>query len=109
VTAFAVRLTSGARKDLQSIHGYIAASDSRDKADYVAYNILHVIESLAELPLRGVIPKELAALGNRNYRELFFKPYRILYTVRENTVFIALIADGRRDMQSLLSNRLLRS
>ena len=102
-------MTSGARKDLQSIHGYITANDSREKADYVARSILHVIQSLAELPLRGVLPKELAALGNRNYRELFFKPYRILYTVRENTVFIALIADSRRDMHSLLSNRLLRS
>jgi toxin ParE1/3/4 len=101
-------VTSGARRDLRDIHGYVAASDSREKADYVAQSILRVIQTLEKLLLRGVFPKELAALGNRTYRELFFKPYRILYIVRENTVFIAHIADGRRDMHSLLSNRLLR-
>jgi toxin ParE1/3/4 len=47
-------------------------------------------------------------MGDRRYRELFFKPYRIIYTVRANTVFIALIADGRREMNPLLPNRLLR-
>jgi toxin ParE1/3/4 len=45
-------------------------------------------------------------MGNRSYRQLFFKPYRILYRIRANTVYIALIADGRRDMKSLLLRRL---
>lgn len=106
--AFTVRITSGARRDLTAIHSYISANDSHEKADYVARSILRVIQKLEKLPLRGTFPPELAALGNRSYRELFFKPYRVLYTVRENTIFIALIADGRRDMQSVLSNRLLR-
>jgi toxin ParE1/3/4 len=44
--------------------------------------------------------------GNRSYRQILFKPYRILYRVRAGTVFIAVIADGRRDMASLLSRRL---
>jgi toxin ParE1/3/4 len=107
VTAFAVRVTAGARKDLRDIHGYIAANDSREKADYVAQNILRVIQKLEKLPQRGAFPRELAALGNRTYRELFFKPYRILYKIHQDTVFIALIADGRRDMHSLLSVRLM--
>jgi toxin ParE1/3/4 len=48
----------------------------------------------------------LLAQGNRSYRQIFFKPYRILYRIRSNTVFIAVIADGRRDMASLLARRL---
>jgi toxin ParE1/3/4 len=47
------------------------------------------------------------ALGIREYRETFFKPYRIVYHVDGHLVFISLIADGRRDMQSLLARRLL--
>jgi toxin ParE1/3/4 len=47
------------------------------------------------------------ALGIREYRETFFKPYRIVYHVEGARVFISLIADGRRDMQSLLARRLL--
>ena len=52
-------------------------------------------------------PKELLALGVREYREVFFKPYRIIYRVQDETVYVLLIADGRRDMQSLLQRRLL--
>lgn len=38
---------------------------------------------------------------------MFFKPYRAIYRVQDKKVIIYLIADGRRDMQSLLSRRLL--
>lgn len=59
------------------------------------------------MPLRGVNPRELAELGIREYRQVFFKPYRIIYRVVADRVYIYLIADGRRNMQSLLSRRLL--
>ncbi len=52
-------------------------------------------------------PPELAALGIRAYREVFFKPYRLIYRVEKRRVVVFLIADGRRDMQSLLARRLL--
>ncbi|HUA93744.1 MAG TPA: type II toxin-antitoxin system RelE/ParE family toxin [Terracidiphilus sp.] len=105
---FSVRVTAGARKDLRRIHDYISQSDSRDKADSVALHILKAISTLENLPMRGVHPPELLALGNRTYREVFFKPYRIIYRVQGELVFVALIADGRREMHSLLSDRLLR-
>jgi toxin ParE1/3/4 len=38
---------------------------------------------------------------------LFFKPYRVIYPVLDRPVIISLIADGRRDLQTLLENRLL--
>jgi toxin ParE1/3/4 len=61
---------------------------------------------LSEFPERGVCPKELLALGVREYREIFFKPYRIIYRVLNKNVYALLIADGRRGMQSLLQRRL---
>jgi toxin ParE1/3/4 len=47
------------------------------------------------------------SLGIREYREVFFKPYRIIYRVMDKNVYVLLIVDGRRDMQSLLQWRLL--
>jgi len=47
-------------------------------------------------------------LGIRDYRQTWFKPYRVVYRVLERRVVIYLIADGRRDMQALLQRRLLR-
>jgi toxin ParE1/3/4 len=54
-----------------------------------------------------VHPKELSSLGNREYREIHFKPYRIIYRIVDEYVYIYLITDGRRDMQTLLNRRLL--
>ena len=63
--------------------------------------------SLSEFPERGVYPKELLELGIRDYREIFFKPYRVIYRVTDDVVHVLLIAEGRRDMQTLLQRRLL--
>jgi toxin ParE1/3/4 len=59
------------------------------------------------LPERGSYPKELLALGIKEYRQTFFKPYRAIYRIVGRRVYVYLIADGRRDMQSLLARRLL--
>ncbi len=105
--AFVVLLTNAAARDLYEIYNYIALHDSPQKADYVLERIGKVFSSLSEFPERGTYPKELLALGIREYREIFFKPYRIIYRVMDNIVYVLLIVDGRRDMQSLLQRRLL--
>lgn len=104
---YAVVLTEGAERDLQEIYDHIAEFDSPEKADYVLSRLLEVAERLATFPDRGPHPRELQALGIREYRQTYFKPYRLIYRVTGKQVFIYLIADGRRDMQSLLSRRLL--
>ena len=106
---FAVLLTNDAARDLSEIYDYIALHDSPQKADYVLERIEEVFSSLSEFPERGVYPKELLKLGIREYREIFFKPYRIIYRVMDKNVYVLLIVDGRRDMQSLLQRRLLES
>lgn len=68
---------------------------------------MKVVEDLATFPERCAYPMELLALGTREYRQAFFKPYRVIYVLTERQVFIYLIADGRRDMQTLLTRRLL--
>ena len=52
-------------------------------------------------------PKELLALGIREYRETFFKPYRIIYRVIDDKAYVYLIADGRRDMVEFISSKTL--
>jgi toxin ParE1/3/4 len=105
--AYEVLITAGAERDLEDIYDHIAESDSPAKADYVLTRLLEVADRLATFPDRGPHPKELQALGIREYRQAFFKPYRVIYRVIGQQVFIYLIADGRRDMQSLLARRLL--
>ncbi len=77
------------------------------RSDYVLDRIQKVIDTLATFPERGSYPKELLALGIREYRRTFFKPYRVIYRIIGQDVYVYLIADGRRDMQALLERRLL--
>ncbi len=105
--ALPVLLTADAERDLEDLYDYLVDSESRSKADYVLDRILQTAESLAALPERGSQPKELRPLGIHDYRQVFFKPYRLIYRVFETAVIVYLIADGRRDVQGLLARRLL--
>jgi toxin ParE1/3/4 len=104
---FEVRMTADAVRDLEEIVDRIARHDGPDRAQHVLDRIQAALDALKRFPERGTHPAELVALGIREYRETFFKPYRIVYHVEGARVFISLIADGRRDMRSLLARRLL--
>ncbi|MCK9503282.1 MAG: type II toxin-antitoxin system RelE/ParE family toxin [Porticoccaceae bacterium] len=107
--SFEVLLTEDASRDLEELYDYIDRHDVPGKADHVLDQLENVFSTLTENPERGVYPKELVAIGLREYREVFFRPYRILYRVIGNRVYVMLIADGRRDMQGLLQRRLLQA
>ena len=104
---FEVLLTDGAEQDLEAIHDYISEFDCIASANYVLDELMEVVDSLSRFPERGSYPKELVSLGIKEYRQTFFKPYRVVYRVTGSHVIIYLIADGRRDMQSVLARRLL--
>ena len=104
---FDVLLTKGAEQDLEAIHDYISEFDCVANANYVLDELMNVVESLSRFPERGSYPKELVSLGIKEYRQTFFKPYRVIYRVTGSQVIIYLIADGRRDMQTVLARRLL--
>lgn len=104
---YKVLLTDDAARDLEELHRYMAEQDTLAAADPVLDRIEKGFLNLAALPERGNPPKELAALGLREFREVFFKPYRVIYRLIDKQVYVYLIADGRRDMQTLLARRLL--
>ena len=106
---FQVLLTEGVEQDLESIHDYISEFDCVANANYVLDELMEVVESLSKFPERGSYPKELVGLGIKEYRQTFFKPYRVIYRVTGSQVIIYLIADGRRGMHSVLARRLLGS
>jgi toxin ParE1/3/4 len=106
---YQVLLTQGAEQDLESLYDYIAEFDSVANANYVLDQMMAVVSELASFPERGSHPKELLSLGIKEYRQVFFKPYRVIYRIIDQQVYVYLVVDGRRDMQSLLARRLLSS
>ena len=104
---YSVFLSDDANRDLHELYNYIARHDSPGNADKVLDRIENTVNNLSEYPNRGAYPKELLALGIYEYREVFFKPYRIIYRVVEDSVYVLLLTDGRRNMHTLLQQRLL--
>lgn len=93
--------------DLESIVGYVAAEDTE-----AAIRILDLLQAraaaLESLPLRGRVVPELQYQGIGIYRELVEPPWRILYRAGEATVWVLAVIDGRRDLEDLLLERLMR-
>lgn len=87
---FKVLLTQDALRDLEELYKYIALHDTSRKADYVLDKIEKAFSNLSEQPERGAYLKELLVLGIREYREIFFKPYRIIYRVLKKKVYRGL-------------------
>ena len=106
---FLVQLTDDAARDLEQICDSIDQHEASGRADHVLEKIEKSFSGLSEHPHRGRYPGELRDIGIREYREIFFKPYRIIYRVVENNVHVLVIADGRRDMRTLLERRLLQA
>ena len=104
---FEVLLTEGAEQDLEAIHDYICEFDYVANAHHVLDELMEAVQGLSKFPERGSYPRELVSLGIKEYRQTFFKPYRVIYRIAGSQVIIYLIVDGRRDMQSVLARRLL--
>ena len=109
VKRFAVRLTANASGDLLGIGEYIEANFSRERALHVTRSIRSVMATLSEMPSRGAVVNEARDIGLAGFREIHFKPYRIIYEVSDDAVVVHMIADGRRNMRAMLLHRLLMS
>lgn len=108
-TPHEVVLTEDALQDLEELYDYIAQHDAPAKADHVLDAIAKLLDSLASFPERNRVTPELQTIGIRDYRDTWFKPYRVIYRITGQRVYVYLIVDGRRDMQALLMRRLLRA
>ncbi|MCI0504796.1 MAG: type II toxin-antitoxin system RelE/ParE family toxin [Gammaproteobacteria bacterium] len=103
-----IRITKDAEDDLFDIYDYIARHDSVAQANYVLDKLESLIYSLEKIPNRGHVPPELDRIGVKEFKELHYKPYRVIYQIIDGDAVIHACLDGRRDMQILLERRLTR-
>ena len=66
------------------------------------------VKKLKDLPERGRVVPELEKQNIVEYRELIEGNYRIIYSIQDTTVIIHTILDGRRDIEEILINKLMR-
>lgn len=104
---YEVLWTETARTDVEEIARFIA-HDSVENALGVLDRLEHAAEKLAFLPQRGRLVPELKQLGVLAYREIIIRPWRIIYRCDADRVYVLGVLDGRRDLASLLLERLIR-
>lgn len=102
-----VRFTKGAEADLLEISRYIHKRNGADRAREALDRLQDAILLLESQPEAGSVPAELAPLGITDYRQPVSPPFRIIYTQVGDHVYVLVVADSRRDFQSLLKRRLL--
>jgi len=96
-----------ARDDLEGIVEYIA-DDSLIEALSNFEKIRNRCASLCKHPSRGRVVPELKAQGVMLYRQLVIAPWRVIYRVSDQTVFVLAVIDSRRNMEDILLQRFVR-
>ena len=66
------------------------------------------IQTINFFPLRGRVVPELQKEGIIIYRELIVEPWRVMYKIENDTVYIMAIFDSRQNVEELLLQKLLR-
>ena len=66
------------------------------------------VAALQRMPERGRVVPELAAMGVHLYRELVVAPWRIIYRISGRTAYVLAVVDGRRNLEDVLLDRLVR-
>ena len=104
---YSVEITDSAFGDLDEIREYLVGKGAAEAADALIDAIIDRAGHLETFPMRGSVPRELEGLARGEIRQIVLPPYRIVYLVTDQLVTVQLVADGRRDMRTLLRNRLL--
>lgn len=103
-----VVILESAEYDLKELRSYIVKNVSLTTWQNTYDKIKEVIRNLKTFPYTGSIPEEIEKLNLIQYRQVISGMNRIIYEVRQDTLYIHIIVDGRRDLTSLLTRRLLR-
>lgn len=98
-----------AEQDLKELKSYLLRTFGKDAWQASYGKIQESVAILRIFPLGGNIPEEIEKLNLTQYRQVISGMNRIIYEVRQQTIYIHIVCDIRKDMQSLLTKRLLRT
>ena len=102
-------LLAGAEEDLKEFRRYVVNSFGQAAWQETSRKVKDSVRTIQVVPFNGCIPDELADLGLLQYRQVISGMNRVIYEVRDETIYVHIVCDTRRDMRTLLSRRLLRA
>ena len=93
--------------DLEEIIRYISINNPKT-AKIILSKIRKSVTPLYDHPLCGRVVPELEYEGIHLYRELILNPWRIIYRVSKDSIYILAVIDSRKNIEDILLNRLMR-
>ena len=98
--------TNVAENDLKEIIDFISI-DSPQNALKILQSIKQKASNLYTLPERGRIVPELQGQGISQYRQLIIPPWRLMYRIDQQKIYVLSVIDSRRNVEDVLLARLV--
>jgi toxin ParE1/3/4 len=106
---YSVVWTEVASRDVERLASYLL-DEVPLRAEQILLRIISRGESLEVLPERGRTPRELRAIADQTWLEILEPPWRIVYRIADRRIVeIHGVFDGRRSLEDILLERLLRT
>ena len=103
-----VIILDSAEQDLRDLRRYVVKNFSQATWLKTYSKLKEGIRNLATFPLLGAVPPELETLNLNQYRQIISGMNRVIYEPRADAVYIYMVVDTRRDIETLLMQRLMR-
>ena len=105
---YAVEVTRSALSDLEQISDFYLSHGDQKLVSNLLSLIENAIEQLKTMPERGSEASTLVRETGRRYQQYLADPFRLIYRVEKNCVFIVMVLHQRQSLQKALRNRLLK-
>jgi plasmid stabilization system protein ParE len=102
------RILPTARIGIDELRSYIVRTFGWDTWRQTSAHLQETIAHVRRFPESGHVPSELEGFGDDNFRQVLSGKNRIVYQVRDDTLYIHLFVDRRRDLLALLHRIVLR-
>lgn len=105
--SFTVVILHSAKIHLKDLKSYLARKFSSATWQATYEQLKQAIRRLENQPYVGSIPEEIETLNLSQYCQVSCGMNRIIYEVRDQTVYIHIIVDTRKNLQALLLKNLI--
>lgn len=107
--SFSVVFLKSAEQDIKELNHYVTRRFGIETWQSTLNSLKESIHTLQTHPQAGKVPDELRAINPGQYRQIISGMNRIIYEIRQETIYIHIVCDNRRDLQGLLNRRMMRS
>lgn len=101
------RVLPTARIGIDELRSYIVRAFGWETWRQTSAQLQETIAQIRQFPDSGHLPAELEGFVEDSFRQTLSGKNRIIYQVRDETLYIHLVVDTRRDLQALLQRIVL--